>query len=108
MLARDAYYVRSFTSPLGEEPMKSLNEIRRIKQEVEMGLLKLPNVVGVDIGRKIVNGQKTDTLAIRVLVSVKKDMPEEFAVPEEIQGVPTDVILRPIELKTEDSSAEDK
>lgn len=88
--------------------MKSLDEIRRIKQEVERDLLKLPNVVGVDIGRKIVNGQKTDVLAIRVLVSVKKDMPEALAVPAEIQGVPTDVILRPIELKTEDSTAEDE
>lgn len=81
--------------------MKSLDEIRRIKDEVEEELLKLPNVIGVGIGNKWVKGKKTDVIAIQVLVKVKKDVPEESAVPKEIQGVPTDVIQRPIELKKE-------
>ncbi|OYD15457.1 hypothetical protein CH333_05690 [candidate division WOR-3 bacterium JGI_Cruoil_03_44_89] len=74
--------------------MKSLNEIRRIKAEVEAELLKLPGVTGVDVGYKYVKGKKTNVLAIRVLVKEKKDVPEEEAVPREIRGVPTDVIER--------------
>lgn len=74
--------------------MKNLDEIRRIKTEVEAELLKLPGVTGVDVGYKYVEGKKTDVLAIRVLVKEKKDVPEEEAVPKEIQGVPTDVIQR--------------
>ena len=79
--------------------MKSLDEIRRIKDEVEEELLKLPNVIGVGIGHKWVKGKKTDVIAIQVLVTVKKDVPKESAVPKEIQDVPTDVIQRPLELK---------
>lgn len=74
--------------------MKSLNEIRRIKAEVEAELLKLPGVTGVDVGYKYVKGKKTNVLAIRVLVKEKKDVSEEEAVPREIRGVPTDVIER--------------
>lgn len=74
--------------------MRNLDEIRRIKAEVEAELLKLPGVTAVDIGHKIVGGKKTDVLAIRVYVEKKKDVPEEEVVPKQIQGVPTDVIER--------------
>jgi hypothetical protein len=74
--------------------MKSLDEIRRIKTEVEAELLKLPGVTGVDVGHKYVGGKETDVLAIRVYVKEKKDVPEEDAVPKQIRGVPTDVIER--------------
>jgi len=74
--------------------MKSLDEIRRIKEEVEAELLRLPGVTGVDIGYKFVEGKKTDELAIRVYVEKKRDVTEENAVPREIQGVPTDVTER--------------
>jgi hypothetical protein len=74
--------------------MKNLDEIRRIKAEVEEELLKLPGVTGVDVGYKYVGGKKTDVVAIRVYVEEKKDVPEEDAVPKQIQGVPTDVIQR--------------
>lgn len=78
--------------------MKSIDEIRRIKAEVEGELLKLPGVAGVDVGYKYVGGKKTDVIAIRVLVKEKKDVPEEDSVPKEIRGVPTDVIERTFEL----------
>lgn len=74
--------------------MKSLDEIRRIKRAVEGELLGLPGVCGVDVGHKYVNGEKTDVIAIRVYVEKKEEVPEELAVPKEIQGVPTDVIER--------------
>jgi hypothetical protein len=74
--------------------MKNLDEIRRIKEQVEAELLELPGVVGVATGYKIVGGNRTDTLAIRVYVKEKKDVPAGDAIPKQIQGVPTDVIER--------------
>ncbi len=74
--------------------MKNLDEIRRIKTEVEAELLKLPGVNGVDVGRKYIGGKKTNILAIRVYVEEKKDVPEENAVPKQIRDIPTDVIQR--------------
>lgn len=78
--------------------MNSLDEIRRIKAEVEGKLLKLPGVAGVDVGYKYVGGKKTTTMAIRILVKEKKNVPEDEAVPREIQGIPTDVIEREFKL----------
>jgi hypothetical protein len=74
--------------------MKDLDEIRRIKTEVEAELLKLPGVTGVDVGYKYVGGKKTNTLAIRVYVEEKRDVSEGDAVPKRIRGIPTDVIQR--------------
>jgi hypothetical protein len=51
-------------------------------------------VTGVDIGRKIVGGRKTDRMAIRVYVESKRDMPRQEEIPKTIRGVPTDVIER--------------
>lgn len=68
--------------------------IRRTKEEVEDQLLSRPGVTGVDIGRKIVNGEKTEQLAIRVYVRKKGDCRPEDIIPETIRGVPTDVIER--------------
>ena len=78
--------------------MKSIDEIRRIKAEVEGELLKLPGVIGVDVGNKYIGGKKTNIKAIRILVKEKKEVSEENCVPEEIQGVPTDVIERSFKL----------
>ena len=75
-------------------PEKSLDEIRRVKREVEAELLKLPGVTGVDVGPKSVGGRKTGQLAIRVYVEKKRDVPQDQSIPTEIQGVPTDVVER--------------
>ncbi len=80
--------------------MKSIDEIRRIKREVEGELLKLPGVNGVDVGYKYIGGKKTNVIAIRVLVKEKKEVSEENYVPKEIRGVPTDVIERSFRLHT--------
>jgi len=73
---------------------KNLEEIKRVKQEVESDLLKLPGVTGVDVGYKYVDGKKTDILAIRVYVEKKKDPQEKELIPKEFEGIPTDVIER--------------
>jgi hypothetical protein len=74
--------------------MKAISEIRPIKQSAEVDLLKRKGVTGVDIGKKIVKGEKTEELSIRVYVEQKKDVPEKERIPKEIQGVKTDVIQR--------------
>jgi hypothetical protein len=74
--------------------MKSIEEIRQVKNRVEGNLLKMANVTGVDIGNKYIHGGKTDTLAIRVYVSKKMKVPEKDLIPKEIEGIPTDVIER--------------
>jgi hypothetical protein len=79
-------------------PPKRLDEVRRIKQEVEGDLLKRNGVVGVDVGYKYVGGERTGEIAIRVLVRKKKDVSGRQRIPRTIQGVKTDVIEREIEL----------
>ncbi|HMT01766.1 MAG TPA: hypothetical protein PKD00_00410 [Burkholderiales bacterium] len=56
-------------------------------------LIGLPNVVGVDFGRKIVGGLLTETPAIIVRVSKKdKTLAEEDQIPTEMFGIATDVV----------------
>lgn len=74
--------------------MKSLEEITKIKTEVEKELLQLPGVTGVDVGYKYVGGKKTDILAIRVYVKKKRDVSGKDAIPKRICDIPTDVIER--------------
>jgi hypothetical protein len=74
--------------------MENLDEIRRIKAEIEPELLKIPGVTGVDVGYKYIGGQKTDTIAIRIYVENKKDVPQQDLLPKQIQNIPTDVIER--------------
>jgi hypothetical protein len=78
--------------------MKSIAEIRLIKAKIEGELLKLPGVVGVDIGNKYIGGKKTEIIAIRILVKEKKDVTAKEAIPKEIEGVPTDIIQRNFKL----------
>ncbi len=74
--------------------MAAMSEIKQIKEQVEAELLARSGVTGVEIGYKIVGGQKTRELAIRVLVEEKKDVSGEEAIPKTIDGVKTDVIER--------------
>lgn len=78
-------------------------ELAQAKARAEERLLALPGVTGVDIGYKEVGGEPTDRLAIRVLVAEKKplaEVPKDERVPEEIDGMPSDVIQRRYELHT--------
>ena len=73
--------------------MKPLSFIRKVKAEKEEDLFAIPDVTGVDIGPKIVNGVKTKEMSIRVYVKKKKKtVPDKEKIPATINGVKTDVI----------------
>ncbi|HEY9024074.1 MAG TPA: hypothetical protein VIP05_07220 [Burkholderiaceae bacterium] len=74
---------------------KNLHEIIATKESAEADLFARSGVTAVDVGYKYVNGQRTDEVAIRVMVAKKS--PKVSAadkVPETIDGVKTDVIER--------------
>jgi hypothetical protein len=53
------------------------------------------NVVGVGIGPKRVDGKDTSTLCVRLYVRNKltpQQIPKKYALPDEINGIPTDII----------------
>lgn len=69
--------------------------IREAKEAGKDTILSKPNVVGVGIGYKEVQGERTDDVVVLTLVRQKVPAaglaPEEM-VPREVDGVPTDVI----------------
>ena len=69
-------------------PLKA--SLERHKQE----LLQLPNVLGVGVGPKVVAGDPTDQMAIKVFVSRKvpvEELKPDECVPASLDGFPTDV-----------------
>lgn len=73
--------------------------------EVGRELMQEFGLNGVDVGRKLVDGYQTGVYSIRAYVSEKKDQPKEKALPENIHGVPVDVIqaeFAPAELQAPD------
>ena len=56
---------------------------------------RVPSVVGVGIGRKIVRGRETRTLCVRVYVDEKAqplDLGTNSMIPPEVLGAPTDIV----------------
>src|SRR5262249_6987110 len=75
--------------------MKAIPEIVALKERHEEKFLKLPGVTATDVGFKYVAGRRTPEIAIRVMVEQKKKtVPKDEKIPEEIDGVKTDVIER--------------
>jgi hypothetical protein len=76
------------------------DQAKRALNRTAMDWLKWPNVTGLGVGFKRVNGQRTDTIAVRVYVN-EKLTPEEVQgrglrmIPPYIDQTPTDVIERP-------------
>lgn len=68
--------------------------VSQVKDKAEARLLRIPGVTGVGVGYKIVGDHPTSTMAIRVYVKHKRDVPEQEMIPREINGIPTDVIER--------------
>ena len=69
-------------------------DIKKIKERCKEKLLGLPNVVAIGFGPKVIKGQLTGTMSIKVYVSdkVPKEMlADHESIPKEIEGVPTDV-----------------
>ena len=82
-----------------EEAQKVIEKQQSAFQDPEYGifvqLMSLPNVVGVELGPKTVNGQVTDNLAFRVKVRKKLPLFElgaEEIVPASIGLIPTDIV----------------
>jgi uncharacterized membrane protein YqgA involved in biofilm formation len=75
--------------------MVTLEEARRVKNEYENELMRKLGVVGVAIGYKHIRGRKTNQLCIICYVVKKKrigELEEYDIIPEEIEGIPVDVI----------------
>jgi hypothetical protein len=70
--------------------MDELENVTRARDAAVDRLMRIPGVTGVGVGHRVVGGERTETLAIVVYVSQKRDDPEE-PIPPEIDGVPTDV-----------------
>lgn len=70
-----------------------LEQVQRVKDEIEAELLQLPGVTGVGVGYRVIRNRTTKQLVIKVYVKHKSDV-LPGAIPEEIRGVPTEVIER--------------
>lgn len=75
--------------------MSQQDIIRQTRDEVEDSILRKPNVVGVGVGLKEVQGRLTDQVSIVVLVRSKVPraaLEEAEMVPPRVDSVPTDVV----------------
>lgn len=75
--------------------MATMDEARRMKKKYESFLLKKKGVVGCATGYKIIGGKKSNEPAVICYVVKKKpkrELGEEDIVPENLEGVPTDVV----------------
>ena len=79
-------------------PDSEVEEIKRIKEEAEEDLLKIPGVTGLGVGYLSIDGVKTDKLAIRVYVGSKASL-KKGVIPAEIKGIPTEIIERDFKLQ---------
>ncbi len=70
-------------------------EVKQAQIQHQAMLLAMPNVIGVGIGMKSVQGRRGDRLCLAALVRRKLPraaLEAEALVPEELDGVPTDVV----------------
>jgi hypothetical protein len=75
--------------------MSEFEQVRQAKTFHKAALLTQPNVVGVGVGYKTIGKQETNELCVVVMVQQKMplaDLPVEAVIPQEVAGVPTDVI----------------
>jgi hypothetical protein len=83
-------------------------EINQVKEDSKESLLAKQNVVGVGVGYKVKQGQRSDEMAVVVLVSQKLPLPAlqpEMILPKLINGVKIDVIevgiIRALQARTD-------
>lgn len=68
--------------------------IRKIKERYEQKLLLFPNVAGVGIGAKIINGISTQRQSIKIYVQKKvsrSKLEKNELIPGKLNGIETDV-----------------
>ena len=87
--------------------MPGPQEVLQAKETHKDEIMALPNVVGVGVGEKEVEGRKTGELAVKVLVRLKlpeAGVPQQALVPSQVSDVPTDVVevgeLRALQSRT--------
>src|SRR5438034_902318 len=69
--------------------------LRKLKNEAEEWLFRIPGVYGVALGPKMIGGELTTDLAIQVFVKDKRppgELASEEIIPREIKGIKTDVL----------------
>jgi hypothetical protein len=75
--------------------MPTIEKVKKIKEKHERELMSKAGVVGCSIGYKEIDGKRTDKLSIVCYVKEKKreeKLKRKDIIPEEIEGIPTDVV----------------
>jgi ABC-type sulfate transport system substrate-binding protein len=75
--------------------MITLEEAKKARKKYEKKLMKKEGVVGCGVGYKRTGGERTNFLAVICYVSKKKsksELKKKDIIPEQLKGVPTDVI----------------
>jgi len=78
--------------------VKSISEVKKVKNQINHQLLAIPGVTALAIGPKIIGGTTLPELAIRVYVEKKRkqtEVPAHQLIPKEVDGVSIDVVERP-------------
>jgi hypothetical protein len=81
------------TLPSGEDqsPAQKASAVKRLYQAE---LMSKANVVGVGVGYRQKDGQRTDTVALVVMVTQKvpnHQLDPQDVIPAELEGIPVDV-----------------
>jgi hypothetical protein len=82
-------------APARLEAIEETARVTEVKDRHESALLGRENVVGVATSLKVTGGQPTQQQSLTVFVERKlplDQVPEESRVPEQLDGVPTDVV----------------
>ena len=66
----------------GAQRAREVENARQVNRQVAPRLRAYPNVTGVGVGYKIVQGRRTDTISIRVYV--RRKLPPQELAPTEI------------------------
>jgi len=78
----------------GEEGLSATQKASQVKRAHQAELMAKANVVGVGVGYRQVGGERTETVALVVMVSRKlpaAQLSPQDVLPGEIEGVPVDV-----------------
>ncbi len=81
-------------STTGEAGLTPTQKVSQVKRAYQAELMAKANVVGVGVGFRQVGGQRTETVALVVMVARKlpaEQLAPQDMLPKEIEGVPVDV-----------------
>ena len=78
----------------GSDNLSPTQKAGQVKRAYQAELMAKANVVGVGVGYRQVGGERTETVALVVMVSRKlpaAQLAPQDVLPNEIEGVPVDV-----------------